>query len=127
MKRDMNLIRDLLLFYESDCSIPKPAADGTTTDEHIIMLIDAGLVFGTLGVGCIDGPMQFSPMDGRTIAGKGVQHMMFPLTWAGHDFIAAARDQNIWNKAVKSIGTMTFKLAKEYLEALIRESIGMRP
>ena len=106
MKRDMNIIRDLLLFYESDCTASYPTADDETIGQHLFMLVDAGLIDGNL---------------------SGMEYEVFHVTWQGHEFLAAAGDQNIWNKEVRAVGSMTFEIIKEYLEQLLRNSIGHDP
>lgn len=92
MKRDMDLIRELLLRIESFEIEPggttpslRPAfdtelqIDGYTPDQvdyHLNHLIDAGLVEGQCSA------------DHYFILQR--------LTWAGHDFLDSVRDPEIW-------------------------------
>lgn len=124
MKRDMNLIRELLLFYESDCTLPYPDANSDAISQHIIWLIEADLIAGRLANSSPSGsPRSFFPIDGRVIENGGRQCMYFPLTWNGCEFIAAARDNTRWNKAINVVGGFTFEVIKTYLQTLIVESV----
>lgn len=124
MKRDMNLIRELLLFYESDCTLPYPAANSETIDQHIIWLIEADLIAGRLANSSPSGSSRsFYPIDGRVIENDERQCIYFPLTWKGCDFIAAARDDTRWNKTLNVVGSFTFEVIKTYLQDLIVESV----
>ena len=80
MKRDMNLIRELLLFYESDCTLPYPTADESAITQHMIWLIEADLIAGRLANSSPSGnPQAFIPIDGRIMEKNGGQCMHFPL------------------------------------------------
>jgi len=131
MKRDMDLIRELMLKLEE---LPVPTAgmvvvdatkvnvEGYTTEQidyHLSLLEQArfihagGLDFGMSGPG-------FGP-------GVG----FCSLTWVGHDFLDAMRSPDVWNrtrKAAAAAGGFTVDLlvsaAKGYLEARIKGLIG---
>ena len=125
MQRDMNLIRDLLLFHESDGALPYPTADENTIAQHMILLVEAGFISGSIGE-----PLMYSPRivysdDSRTVTRDGSQYFLFSLTWKGHDFLAAARDQDTWNKACRAVGGLTFDIIKEYLQQILRRSVGL--
>jgi hypothetical protein len=121
----MNLIRDLLLFHESDGTIPYPTANDDTIAEHLILMVEAGLLSGTIHLGTLDsGPMVFSN-GGRTAVTDNGEYSIFPLTWKGHDFIAAARDNNRWKAAMQSVGKFTFEIIKEYLQKELRTMLGL--
>ena len=49
------------------------------------------------------------------------------LTWHGHDFLDAARDDKRWEKAksiaLKKAGTVTFDILKQVLVSLIKGAI----
>jgi hypothetical protein len=51
------------------------------------------------------------------------------LTWAGHDFVQASRDNNVWNKAKDKIkstsSSVSFELLLELLKALGRAQLGL--
>ena len=124
MKRDMNLIRELLLFYESDCTLPHPDANSDVIAQHIIWLIEADLIAGRLADSSPSGsPRYFFPIDGRVIENNGQEYDYFPLTWKGCEFIDAARDETRWNKTMSVVGGFTFEVIKTYLQSLIMQSV----
>jgi hypothetical protein len=89
MKRDMDLIR-MLLLQQEDGKKP-PGLDeypGEVQAYHAGLLIDAGLVEG-----------QTAPGGQGEIIGAVITR----LTWAGHDFLDAARSDTVWNKAKEKV------------------------
>lgn len=131
MKRDMDLIRELLLKLEA---LPVPTAgmvvvdaakvgvEGYTAaqiDYHLSLLEQARFIHaGGLDIG-MSGP-GFGP-------GVG----FCSLTWAGHDFLDAMRSPDVWDRtrrAATAAGGFTVDLhvsaAKSYLEARITGLIG---
>jgi hypothetical protein len=124
MKRDMNLIRELLLFYESDCVLPYPTADGGTISQHIIWCVEAGLLAGVVATSAAsNSPRSVRSCDGRTINNDGKECIYFPLTWNGCEFLAAARDDTRWNKAMRIVGGFTFETIKTYLQSSIASAL----
>ena len=85
MKRDMNLIRQLLLDAEAhDGKLPPLNTTDSVAAYHILLLKDAGFMDSIIRNG-VNG----MPSDAAILG----------ITWAGHDFLDAARDDTIWNKA----------------------------
>lgn len=122
MKRDMDLCRQLMLFYESDCTLPSPECDADTQHQHMVWLIEAGLIAGEFSGSTPTGtPRQFFSLDGRCIETDGGVYERFPLTWQGCEFLDAARDDERWQKA-KSIGgnakDWTFSTLRQVLSAI---------
>jgi hypothetical protein len=84
MKRDMDLIRLILFDVEGE---REPDHSGYTPQQityHAALLIDAGLVRGSVIRDEKDDP-----------AGA----VMVELTWEGHEFLDKARSDTTWNKA----------------------------
>lgn len=84
MKRDMDLIREILLRTENEEEYPE--AEKGVIVHHLDLCIEAGLLKGELLPG-ID----------STPRGAAVER----LTWAGYEFLDAARTESVW-KAVKA-------------------------
>jgi hypothetical protein len=89
MKRDMDLIRTILLNVEADKypyggPVYVDGVPGEICARHFALLIEAGLAEGHLVNSNVDG-----------IVGA----ILYRLTWAGHDFLEAARSDTVWNKA----------------------------
>lgn len=90
MKRNMDLIRTILFAIEElpadavtdnlDLKTDRPPAEVV---EHVRLLIDSGLVYGTM----------------HRAAKKGAFFYVRGLTNEGHDRVQEIRDDTIWNKA----------------------------
>lgn len=113
MKRDMNLVREILLwatdqpdygFRENPCF---PGYTDEQVGHHIYLMAQAGLVEAE-EVTMTD---SLSPVS-----------VLLAVTWAGHDFIDVARDGSLWNKAMKKLAAageaLTFDLLKGLLTRL---------
>jgi len=115
MKRDIDLIRKIAFAIEAI----KPSEileqmDGIEEDifcAHLQLMIDAGLIGGKASHNA-DGSMY------------GWANR---LTWAGHDFLDAARSDTLWNKAKQSIiapgSSWTFGLLTDWLKAEIQSGL----
>jgi hypothetical protein len=122
MKRDMELIRKMLLAIEdhSDAWAPDPLEiDGHTDDEigyHANLLGDAGLVVGY--------PEELM---GRS----GPMYTIRRLTWEGHEFIDVAREDTRWKKAMgvvtEKAGSITFEVLKALLVSYMKSAVGLGP
>lgn len=120
MRRDMDLIRDLMLkleglvlhpgaivhFKADDDDIQMP---GYTSDEiqyHLRLLVEASFI---------------EP-------GKGtMQGFMFrSITWAGHDFVDSVRSPEVWAKTKKgaeAAGGFTVDLLKDLAKGFVKKQI----
>jgi hypothetical protein len=94
MKRDLDLVRAILLEAEGvDAGKTITGFDfGETYDkatvlEHVELLIEAGYVEGKVY---------------KYVSGGG-DILINRLTWLGHDFVQASRDDTIWNKAKSKV------------------------
>jgi len=113
MKRDMELIRLLLLQMESDEEPPElKKYDTATLGYNAALLVDAGLVEGSVT---------------KDNNGMPVGAVLLHLTWAGHDFLDSARDPKIWRlakeKVLKPGISFTFTLLAEYLKNEARKQL----
>ena len=110
MKRDMDLCRKILLEVESWKTTLGPQQveiDGYTEDEvgyHGKLLADAGLV------------------EGQDVSGLGMAvHHFWPrcLTWQGHEFLDAARNDDRWEQAKQMMTDKASGFSLEVLQALL--------
>lgn len=118
MKRDMELIRSIMLEAEKSqdpYELIDPKIEGHNELEisyHIALLDDAGLLHGhdRSAIGIF-----------RWSAG--------PLTWAGHEFVEAARDESIWKDALaitdKAGNGTVFELLKKALMHILEKRTGL--
>jgi hypothetical protein len=99
MKRDFELIRKILLFFEEKqsskmCEVPPiEGYDETTIKNHLVLLYDAGL-------------LRCEPVRSST-SDRVICVIPFELTWDGHEFLSKIRDETVWHKInnlVKSKG-----------------------
>jgi hypothetical protein len=124
MKRDMDLVRDLMLKIEASEGLAimsdfVPTADRRrfrVASYHMKMLIqEIGLVKG-VDVG----------------DEEDLDWIDLELTWRGHDFLDAMRDPTVWEKTregAKKLGGVTFDMflgiAKELAKAEAKKRLGL--
>lgn len=118
MVRNLDLVRQLLIQSElknspSGWIIPK--IDGFSADEvayHINLLMQANLIDGII-----------------LTSADGYLFVIRNLTWEGHEFLDAARNDKTWNKAKQKLGskiaTLSFDLIKEVLINLAKQELGL--
>ena len=133
MKRDLELVRQILLRIEgpreqaslglsggrSVEGLPNLEFEGPPEEEvdyHLDLLIKAGLINGT----------------GSRTLGGGFMVNIRGLTWAGHDFLDAVRDEQVWgamDKKVRDSGldmrSLTFDVVKSICVSFIEDRLGL--
>jgi hypothetical protein len=93
MKRDMDLVRQLLIEIERDVAWPEGTCitpDDSSRSYHLHLLIQAGLLEGT---------------EHQVLGGAPTRFLLTGLTWQGHEFLAASADQDRWSRFKKSAGS----------------------
>lgn len=121
MKRDMNLVREILLAIESEETGYAPnglSLEGYSQEQigyHILILLEAGLVEG----------QKTTSMSSRSPSAIATR-----LTWTGHEFLDAARDKGRWKKALSIVqekggGAVTIGILTQLLSVLAKQSIGL--
>jgi len=115
MKRDMDLVRKILLLMEASSQNQVPNIEGYSSNEvghHVYLMMQAGL---------IDGADITSMDDDYRIA------IPTELTWQGHDFLDACRNENIWNRAKESLrlvgGDVPIAVMKTILTEIITKQV----
>ena len=110
MKRDMDLVRMILLAYEIYDSIGDAMNDSLKEysereiNYHQHLMADAGLlveIAPNLRIGC-------------------------RMTWFGHDFLEASRDEKRWAKAkeiFKKVGGATFDIMLQILTKMMKDKV----
>jgi hypothetical protein len=119
MKRDMDLIRRLLFAIEEappqgPTALEVPGFTGDEINHNLALLLEAGLIVGR--------------QSGEL--GRPTPHIrVLRLTWEGHDFLDAARDETRWKQArsliVEKGGAFAFDVVKQLLLELLKQSIGI--
>lgn len=117
MKRDWELIRNILFKVEemesTNAVLEDNVFEGVSPElvsYHIQLLIEAGLLVGQCHQG-LGGPLQC---------------YIHRLTWNGHEFLDASRDNSRWKKAKEILlskgGALTFDVLKALLISLLKEA-----
>jgi hypothetical protein len=115
MKRDMELIRLLLVEQETDEAPPELSKyDVKDVVYNAALLIDAGLVVGRI-------------IPNST--GEPEAAVILRLTWSGHDFLDATKDPGVWAKAkekvIKPGVSWTFSILVDFLKAEAQRQLGL--
>lgn len=113
MKRDVDLIRELLLAIEEGKEDSMGLVRGIhgleSINSHLLIMNEAGLI-----------EQYVDHLDHNWEIGR--------LTWEGHEFLDAARKTDLWNaakdKVKRAIGGHVFELIQEVLLKLGRTNIG---
>lgn len=123
MKRDMDLVRNILLAIEASnqspldwVDLPKfPGQDDEVISYHVALLAEADLVLA----------QDISTDDGFEVRATR-------LTWNGHEFLDSVRDPEIWRRtkegAAKIGGAgldILVEIAKGYARHFINEKLGI--
>lgn len=119
MKRDFDLIRKLLMFFEAKPGpehVMVPPIDGfddLTIKYHLVLLYDAGF-------------LRCEPVTSST-SDRVIYVLPFDLTWQGHEFLEKIRNETTWNKIKETIlskgGTFAFNIINELATRLALENI----
>lgn len=120
MKRNWDTIRDVLLKAEKlepDATLRLSDFDEEKADEiayHVKLLDESGLIKVSIDEFC---------------GGAGIHFDLYRLTWSGHDFLDAIRNESTWSKTKAMItdkgGAMTFELIKSVAISLTKTALGL--
>lgn len=122
MNRDMDLVRTILLVVAQEdgggtewVNLGIADIENNTLVEHLFLMEEAGLIEGE---------------DVTTQQGRGFK--VRRLTWRGHDFLDAVRDDSIWEKTkagANKAGTagieFMWEIAKAYGKEAVKEKLGI--
>ncbi len=124
MKRDMDLVREMLLGIE-DSNFPLRSedlislGDERAAERHYVLnkMKEAGII---------------TSHSGTELRSGYTYHIQIELTWDGHDFLDTVRDPAIWAKTKEGAaqaGAFSWdilkKLAKGYAKKQIEEKTGI--
>jgi Hypothetical protein (DUF2513) len=118
MKRDMELVRKILLAVEEATTTDKPIPiklegyDLRVISYHIQRLHEAGLI---------------EALDASDL-GTSRWHAT-SLTWAGHEFLDTARNDTVWQRAMTSVnekgGSVSLEVLKSILTSTVLQLFGL--
>lgn len=116
MKRDMDLVRKILMAcaeHEHGFAPRELVIAGYSKEQigyHIHLMIQADLVSGK---------------NITTFGSNSPKAVVTSITWAGHDFLEASRDEGLWSKAKQAAGStggMVLDVLKSILIGLATEA-----
>jgi hypothetical protein len=118
MQRDVDLIRQILLEIEAHADTRRLVAirgEGYSSEQvayHVKLLYEAGLI------------------DAVNVSGMGrLDWRAKSLTWSGHEFLDATRNENVWHRVkaeLKDRGlSLPFELVKELAIKLAAAAAGL--
>ena len=119
MKRDMDLVRELLLAIEANDEEPRGHLrsyyDGDEPDEvvsyHIHLMADADLLHA---------------LNASTSSGYSI--LPVRLTWQGHEFLDKIRDEGRWttikSETLKAAGGLSLFALQTVADLMIRRALG---
>lgn len=120
MKRDFELIRKLLLFFEEKQSrghIKAPRIEGYDegiVQYHLVLMHEAGL-------------LRCEAVRSSTTSDRIISVIPFELTWDGHEFLDKIRNENVWRKVRDTItsksGSLAFAVVNQVATRLALELV----
>lgn len=119
MKRDMELIRQILLKIEEEPSGWAPSEikiEGYTKEQidyHILLMIEAGLLKGE----------EVTSLSSQSPCGLATR-----MTWHGHEFLDNSRNPKLWKEAkqiIEKIGSASIQVWTQLLTQIVSRSIGL--
>ena len=125
MRRNMDLIRQLLLGIEGEASTQQEfrieGVDDLEKWYNIDLLVQANLIRGVEVRWAADGTGQYAYTKG-----------LAALTWEGHDFLDAVRNDSIWQQAsekakagVLDMQSLTFEVIKSLCVSTTKHVLGL--
>lgn len=143
MKRNMDLIRGLLLdietnenvngrFVISDADFGAAGGDSRTAIQyHLRLLLDAGYIEGEDLMKTAASPQNIRNMiESASVGNADTSILVTRMTWAGHDFLDTVRDSKVWSqtkealKGVEGVGIDMLKdVAKKIGKTIINHQV----
>ena len=107
MKRDLDLIRLILLDLEKEEEVSLAAYSDAQITYHKALAYEAGLA------------------EGRVHEKDGLPDLaiLLRLTWAGHEFLDEARSETTWNKAKSIVKEKGMSISVEAMKIALSEAI----
>lgn len=137
MKRDMDLIRSILMeieedvningrFIVSDADLRQEGADASKIQYHLRLLMDAGYIEGHDANKLTGGitPQKNEPGIPRREDLPTIQ--VTRMTWEGHDFLETVRDPKVWQKTkgyLKDVGGVGIDVLKDVAKTVLKDQI----
>ena len=128
MRRDPELIRNLLLAFEKKEDFKIKEADSfeigehdtKTIEYHFMLMAQAGLI-------------DYEAFRSKSNPERLIKVMPFNLTWKGHEYLDAVRDKSVWQKAIKAskgktgdfIFDVAFAIGRQTIKVAAKKATGL--
>ena len=122
MKRDMDVVREILLATESagpgglSSNVIATGSNQDVVAYNAELLVEAGMLRGEVV---------------RYIGSVAPNVCIQRLTWDGHDFLDAIRDDTVWNETkvalLDTAGTAALEVVKALAVSISRTALGLPP
>lgn len=119
MKRDMELVRQILLKIENEpygwCP-PDITIEGYTKEQigyHLLLMIEANLLDGE----------KVTTFSSKSPSGHATR-----ITWHGHEFLDNCRDPKLWGEAkqvVEKVGSASIQVWTQILTQIVMSTLGL--
>jgi hypothetical protein len=120
MKRDLELVRKILLLMESHehgYYSEYPVIENYSREQigyHAFIMKQAGLI---------------NAVDRSNLSSKSPDAVPLNITWYGHEFLDSAKDQKIWDKAkklvIEPVGGIAVDVLIEWLKKEAKLKLGI--
>lgn len=125
MKRDMDIIRDILLRIEGGQKAFEPISSEIATRLGITLETPLSRDEAERLRGHLELLKRAGFIEIDAVSGPGIYYIG-AITWAGHDFIDSVRDPKIWEKTksgAEAAGGFTADLLKDLAKGFIRKRV----
>lgn len=122
MKRDLDLVRKILMYYEEkdvdgmDRTIELEGYAESLINYHLLLMDEAGLLRCERSVS-------------SSTPSRVIRVHPFSLTWSGHEFLSSAKNDGLWSKAkslsLDKAGVLSFDVIKDLLISLAKDKLGI--
>ncbi|WP_236197424.1 DUF2513 domain-containing protein [Pseudomonas glycinae] len=122
MKRDLDLVRKILMYYEDkemdgmDRAIEVEGYSESSINYHLLLMDEAGLLR------CERSVSSCTPS-------RVIKVYPFSLTWKGHEFLSSAKNESLWGKAkslsLDKAGVLSFDIMKDLLISMAKDKLGL--
>lgn len=113
MKRDLKLVRDILIDVEANPpnqiiqDFRYDGVDSLIIAEHVRLLIDAGYLEGEVI---------------RQFGTSQFAYVVTGMTWQGHEFLANAKNDTVWKKVVADAEAKGSSISMSVLDGLLTKA-----
>jgi len=122
MKRDLDLVIKLLQYFENrdsisaDQEVEIEGYEKHVVDYHLRRMYEGGL-------------LDAEAICSSTTATRVIDVIPFGLSWEGHEFLDAAKNDAVVEKAKRKVGdkltSLPFSILKELLWSILRSELGI--